>query len=245
MASGGGAWRWGGSLLLLALALAPVVGVLGRAPQRQDHSRVDHSHADHSRTDPPHETAATLPEAPATLEPPPSGPPEPGPPAPDGTPAAAPAVARALPRPPDRWQGHPGCPRDRRSTGDYNRCLYDFTRASEQELEAELANALAVIDMRSDLPAVQRGRWRNVLDEAQSRFLLYRNFDCQSVAPFEGPRGIGNFEQRALCLIEANTRRARELRGRYGSPLAMAADTLQGPWPRAGTYLHCVPPRAD
>lgn len=228
MPSGGGAWRWGG-LVLLVLALAPVLGLLGRPSPHRSH---------------PHGVApvAAPAEPQAEVDPPPSAAPSAREPAPA---VSAPAGPAALPRPPDRWQGHPGCPRDRRSTGEYNRCLYDFTRASEQELEAELANALAVIDARSDLPGVQRVRWRNVLDEAQSRFLLYRNFDCQSVAPFEGPKGIGNFEQRALCLIEANTRRARELRGRYGSPLIAAADTLQGPWWRAGTYLHLVPLRTD
>jgi hypothetical protein len=86
-----------------------------------------------------------------------------------------------------------------------------------------------------------------MLDEAQSRFLLYRNFDCQSVAPFEGPRGIGNFEQRALCLMEANTRRAGELRARYGRPPAPggAAALAQGPQDRPGTWTHTVPPLAE
>ncbi|WP_454915266.1 lysozyme inhibitor LprI family protein [Xanthobacter sediminis] len=135
------------------------------------------------------------------------------------------------------------CPRDLVPAGERSRCLYETIRTSEQALEAELANALRVIDARSDLAPVQRNRWKSLLDEAQSRFLLYRNFDCQSVAPFEGRRGIGNFEERALCLITANTRRAEALAARYGRPTPQdAAPASGGPEPRPGTWTHASPP---
>ncbi|MFG1378162.1 lysozyme inhibitor LprI family protein [Xanthobacter autotrophicus] len=148
---------------------------------------------------------------------------------------------------PERWSGTPACPKEKISGGQYNRCLFDATRTSEQALEAELSNAFTVIEARADLQGVQRARWKTMLDEAQSRFLLYRNFDCQSVAPFEGPRGIGNFEQRALCLIEANTRRAGELRARYGRPPVPggAGVLTKGPQDRPGTWTHTVPPLVE
>lgn len=158
--------------------------------------------------------------------------------------AAAP-VRRGAPAGPERWASIPACPKDRISGGQYNRCLFEATRTSEQALEVELSNAFAVIEARSDLQGVQRARWKTMLDEAQSRFLLYRNFDCQSVAPFEGPRGIGNFEQRALCLIEANTRRAGELRARYVPTVATEHARPSGPEDRPGTWTHPVPPAAD
>lgn len=245
---GGGVRRWGPGLALLALALGPALALI-HLPRRD--------------TVPPGDTAAreTLPpetplREPAAEPPPPAAMPaavtaaidlpeagmQPAATAPFPAPPSGGTKSGPPPRPPERWAGNPACPRDRRSTREYNRCLFDFTRTSEQELEAELANALVVIDARSDLPAVQRTRWRSLLDEAQSRFLLYRNFDCQSVAPFEGPRGIGNFEQRSLCLIEANTRRARELRARYGSPMTVLPELSGGPWARGGTYVRVVPP---
>lgn len=166
-------------------------------------------------------------------------------PSPTASPAAPTSAARtAGPKPPDRWSGLIVCPREKITGRQYTRCLYDTTRTSEQAVEAELANAIAVIDARTDLPGVQRAKWRSLLDEAQSRFLLFRNFDCQSVAPFEGPRGIGNFEQRALCLIEANTHRATELRARYGAPILLSEGPrgAQGPQDRGGTWTFSVPP---
>ncbi|MDI4656514.1 lysozyme inhibitor LprI family protein [Xanthobacter autotrophicus] len=157
------------------------------------------------------------------------------------------ADRRGTPPGPERWSGTPACPKEKISGGQYNRCLFEATRTSEQALEVELSNAFTVIEARADLQGVQRARWKTMLDEAQSRFLLYRNFDCQSVAPFEGPRGIGNFEQRALCLIEANTRRAGELRARYGRPPApgAAGAPAQGPQDRPGTWTHTVPPLVE
>lgn len=173
---------------------------------------------------------------------------------------AAPAVAQApveAPPPPEAepspearslmesGDGEP-CSRDAVPAPLRNRCLYDTIRTSEQALEAEVANALRVIDARSDLAPVQRNRWKGLLDEAQSRFLLYRNFDCQSVAPFEGRRGIGNFEERALCLITANTRRAEALAARYVLPPEDAAKAMpDGPSPHPGTWTHPTPALLD
>lgn len=151
----------------------------------------------------------------------------------------------------DYWQASPACPRDASAPRDYAHCLYDTIRTSEQALEAEIANAMLVIDARADLAPAQRARWKSFLDEAQSRFLLYRNFDCQSVAPFEGPRGIGNFEQRALCLIGANTRRADDLRARYGRPTTALAATAsadtppEGPQTRRSVWVYAIPPTVD
>lgn len=174
--------------------------------------------------------------------------------------------AQAAPVDPDGgfWQPVEICPRGTGAPRDYAQCLAATIRTSEQALEAELANAVLVIATRADLSPAQRGRWKTLLEEAQSRFLLYRNFDCQSVAPFEGPRGIGNFEQRALCLIGANSRRAAELHARYtDAPLAVAsgpqspprrgaaasadsaATAPQGPQPRRSVWIYAVPPTLD
>ena len=159
-----------------------------------------------------------------------------------GPPAASAAAPKGAPAdkeaPADHWHATASCPRDVVAPRDYNRCLYDARRASEQALEAEVDNAMAVIDARSDLAPVQRSRWKNLLDESQSRFLIFRNFDCQSVAPYEGPRGIGNFEQRNLCLIEVNIRRARDLRERYGDVPKEVARPKGVPEARAGAWIH-------
>lgn len=176
-------------------------------------------------------------------------------PAKDSSPLEAPAEAPPAPADttlsaeaqPLAEAGRSGpCALDAVPAAERNRCLYDTIRTSELALEAELANALRVIDARSDLAPVQRNRWKSLLDEAQSRYLLYRNFDCQSVAPFEGKRGIGNFEERALCLITANTRRAEALASRYVLPPAeMERAVPDGPAPQAGTWTHATPQVLD
>lgn len=153
-------------------------------------------------------------------------------------------AARAEAPPAERWRPATACPRDQVAPARYNRCLYDTIRASEAALEAALAESLAAIEARADLAPVQRVRWKLLLDEAQSRFLMFRNFDCQSVAPFEGRRGIGNFEQRALCLIDLNLTRAADLRARYPMPAA-AAPGPAGPAERPGTWTLPANPPVD
>lgn len=256
-----------GRLLALALIAVAVVPLLAlrlappSAPERPVALMAPLAH------DPAPSGTAVAPETPGTddtaLPPPepdtPAEAPSASPPAPraaadaaDRRPTAGPALvappaARAVaPSGPERWQGIPACPRDRITGGQYNRCLYEATRTSEQAMEAALTNAFSVIEARGDLQGTQRNRWKTMLDEAQSRFLLFRNLDCQGVAPFEGPRGIGNFEQRALCLIDANTRRSGELRARYiASAPAGDARAPQGPQDRSGTWTHAVPPAVD
>ncbi|MFG1427314.1 lysozyme inhibitor LprI family protein [Roseixanthobacter glucoisosaccharinicivorans] len=142
------------------------------------------------------------------------------------------------------WAAAPRCRSGEVLAREYNRCLYDAIQVSEKGMEAALANAFAVIEARSDLLPSQRNRWRLLLDEAQIRYGMYRNFDCQSVAPFEGPRGIGNFEQRALCLIANNERRAEDLRRRYGEvppPAApVPAVVVENIGTRPATWLTAV-----
>lgn len=215
------------ALALVLLAFSPVLLVLTRPP----------------------------PDGPAPMVAPALPEPEPEPAVPaDVDPMPAPASEKRAPpgrsaagdaATPERWKVVVACPREKVSGGQYNRCLYDVTRTSEQALEAELANAFSVIEARTDLQGTQRARWKTQLDEAQSRFLLFRNLDCQSVAPFEGPRGIGNFEQRSLCLIAANRSRAADLKARYGAPQTNPEGPKTGPTgpeSRDGTWTHAVPP---
>lgn len=154
---------------------------------------------------------------------------------------SAPAPKAAVLEP---WPSTARCRSGAALARDYNRCLYDAIQVSEKGMEAALANAFAVIEARGDLLPAQRNRWRVLLDEAQIRFGMYRNFDCQSVAPFEGLRGIGNFEQRALCLIANNERRAEDLRRRYGEvpkPAAPApAVAVENIGTRPATWLTAV-----
>jgi len=154
-----------------------------------------------------------------------------------GKPGAAPVVARE-----DPWPISARCERGKIPAREYSRCLYDAIQLSDKVLQAALDTAYGVVDARADLAAVQRSRWKTQLQEAQTRFVMFRNFDCQGVAPYEGTRGIGNFEQRALCLIATNERRARDLRLRYGDipPAPPPADPALNAGTRPATWVQAV-----
>lgn len=100
----------------------------------------------------------------------------------------------------------------------YIECLEAAARAADKALNEAQVRARAVIDARADLAAVQKTRWKNALEEAQNAFIAFRNIECQNVAPYEGARGIGAFEERLACLVDKATARARELDSRYRKP---------------------------
>ncbi len=110
------------------------------------------------------------------------------------------------------------CERARLPGRAYIECLEAAARAANKALNEAQARARAVIDARADLAAVQKNRWKNALEEAQNAFIAFRNVECQNVAPYEGARGIGAFEERLACLVDKATARARELDSRYGKP---------------------------
>ena len=98
----------------------------------------------------------------------------------------------------------------------YIECLEAAARAADKALNEAQARARATIDARADLAAVQKNRWKNALDEAMNAFIAFRNVECQNVAPYEGARGIGAFEERLSCLVDKATARTRDLDSRYG-----------------------------
>ena len=100
----------------------------------------------------------------------------------------------------------------------YIDCLGAASRTAEQTLTDAIQRARIAIDTRPDLVALQKIRWKNALDEAQNAFIAFRNIECQNVAPYEGQRGIGSFEERLACLVDKAIIRARELDARYGKP---------------------------
>nr|WP_281417074.1 lysozyme inhibitor LprI family protein [Ancylobacter lacus] len=110
----------------------------------------------------------------------------------------------------------------------YLDCLAAAAKAGQERLDAAYAGALAAIRADEAVAPVQRQRWANAMDEAQGRFVRWRNFECQNIAPYEGgaarrtvggrlmgPDGLG---QRLLCLIAANDARRADLSRRYPPP---------------------------
>jgi uncharacterized protein YecT (DUF1311 family) len=109
------------------------------------------------------------------------------------------------------------CDRGKLVARAYFECLEAAVRESDKQLSEAHARALGIVDARSDLAAVQKTRWRNMLEEVHGQFIRFRNFECQNVAPYEGKKGIGAFEERLTCLIDKNQARINDLAGRYGA----------------------------
>ena len=132
---------------------------------------------------------------------------------------SAPAFAQARPS---------TCPREKVEPRVYLDCLTTAQKASETALNNAVAGVLAHIGARAELQGVQRTRWIALINEAQARFVNWRNFECQSIAPYEGGGGertvggrmggIGVLEQRLVCLTTFNTQRADDLSQRYRPP---------------------------
>ena len=108
------------------------------------------------------------------------------------------------------------CDRAKLPSRAYIECLEAAARTAEKALNEAQVRARATIEARADLAAVQKNRWKNSLEEAQNAFIAFRNVECQNVAPYEGARGIGAFEERLACIVDKATARARELDLRYG-----------------------------
>jgi uncharacterized protein YecT (DUF1311 family) len=107
----------------------------------------------------------------------------------------------------------------------YVLCLEKAATETNREMEALVERIFGFIEMRADLLAAQKGRWKSSLEEAQVLFVRFRNQECQAVAPFESSKppqppgggriAFGSFEERLLCLIDKNVARTRELETRY------------------------------
>lgn len=107
-------------------------------------------------------------------------------------------------------------------------CLTRAQDEAQGRLDRAFAGVLAAIRANEAAQPPQRTRWANLMEEAQGRFVLWRNFECQSIAPYEGEGGVksvggriggtGALEQRLVCLIELNATRAAALERRYAPP---------------------------
>lgn len=108
------------------------------------------------------------------------------------------------------------CDRGKLAARIYFECLEAAVRESDKLLADTHTLALGMVESRSDLASAQKTRWRNMLEEVQGQFVRFRNFECQNLAPYEGKKGIGAFEERLICLIDKNHARVKDLAGRYG-----------------------------
>lgn len=145
--------------------------------------------------------------------------------------------------------GAAACSRETSDARGFLDCLNLRLKASEAALARAVEGSGRTIEGREDLQPAQRKRWLALFDESQSRFVQWRNFECQGIAPFEGGGaertiggrlgGIGVMEGRMTCLIRLNEARAADLAARYappeGWPVPAAVNASGGPAPQAGS----------
>lgn len=110
------------------------------------------------------------------------------------------------------------CDRGKLFARSYFECLEKAVRETNDKLNEAHARALGVVEARADLVPVQKTRWKNMLEETHGQFIRFRNFECQNVAPYEGKKGIGAFEERLACLVDKNNARINEMGSRYPAP---------------------------
>lgn len=120
-------------------------------------------------------------------------------------------------------------------------CLGAQLKASEHHLAVSFAASRVVIAGQIRLPASQRQRWSGLLEEAQARFINWRDFECQGVAPYESAdlmarerarSDLAALAERLRCLIHANEMRTADLARRY-PPAASDVDAAESSKPTA------------
>lgn len=94
-------------------------------------------------------------------------------------------------------------------------CLRAAADRSEKELAAVLENAAKSVDGRAGLLSGQKARWKRSLNESQAQWLVWRDADCQDVAPFEAGMNAKGGDPRLACIIDHNAQRIEEMKARY------------------------------
>lgn len=94
-------------------------------------------------------------------------------------------------------------------------CLRAAADRSEKDLAAIIEGAVKSIDGRPGLAGGQRARWKRSLNESQAQWLVWRDADCQDVAPFEAGMNAKGGDPRLACIIDRNAQRIEEMKARY------------------------------
>ncbi|MGO8800982.1 MAG: lysozyme inhibitor LprI family protein [Roseiarcus sp.] len=94
-------------------------------------------------------------------------------------------------------------------------CLRAAADRSEKDLAAVVEGAAKSIDGRAGLLAGQKARWKRSLNDSQAQWLVWRDADCQDVAPFEAGMNAKGGDPRLACIIDHNSQRIEEMKARY------------------------------
>ena len=108
----------------------------------------------------------------------------------------------------------PACDSARIGAKELADCLRAASDTSERDLTAALASALKSIDAQPKMLSSRKARWKRFLNDSQAQWVSLRDEECQDLAPLEAPTASGS-DPRLTCLIDRNTRRAKDLRARY------------------------------
>jgi uncharacterized protein YecT (DUF1311 family) len=101
------------------------------------------------------------------------------------------------------------------TTVEINQCFdRQFARADAQLNETYRA-ALARIAETSELEEKVRREWRNALQDAQRKWIAFRDADCKGPVAYAWYGGTGATAAVLACMIEKTATRTNELK-RYG-----------------------------
>lgn len=94
-------------------------------------------------------------------------------------------------------------------------CLRTAADRADKDLGAAVATAIKAIAARQGLMSSQKARWRRSLNDAQAQWAVWRDSECQDVAPFESGVDGKTGDPRLRCIIDYDAERVLSLNARY------------------------------
>jgi uncharacterized protein YecT (DUF1311 family) len=102
------------------------------------------------------------------------------------------------------------------STPEINACEADALDRADKALNIAYRATLARVD-KADMEAAPRAEWRKAVQEAQRRWIAFRDADCDGAVAFEWYGGTGATAAVLACKRAMTEARTKELRER-GNP---------------------------
>lgn len=106
------------------------------------------------------------------------------------------------------------CP-EARSTAETNTCLSRVFAEVDLELNAAYKAALKMVDASALQPNLAKD-WRRALQEAQRKWIAYREADCGAPVAYEWTGGSATSGFQLGCRIARTRERLAVLKARYG-----------------------------
>jgi uncharacterized protein YecT (DUF1311 family) len=100
------------------------------------------------------------------------------------------------------------------ATPELNHCQDQAFQKADRALNAAYRAALARLDQTTALDAKVRAEWRKALQDAQRKWIAFRDADCKGAMAYEWYGGTGATLAVLGCMTSLTEARTKELRER-------------------------------